>query len=579
MRKIKYVIIFIISLLSPIYGIPAKKLAVAIISTSINSPDITQSAIISIFETVYHELFKRQMFNLVDPEITEKALSQIQLGESPAGSKCSDARCLTSLGYIVHAQRIVTVTITKTAYYSLFLKVFDVTTGITQCAESKFPIPSIEECQNDSAGKAVEDLVECINQETEKPVISNKKGWLTLLIAQRGTTIEIDGNKIPETLHSQKQDELGKINSDTFYRLTKTMPTGMHRIVIRKNGYSSKDTTVNIPEKEVVNVNVNLEYEKGFLIVVTSPQEASLMVDGKEVKKPSQKMTLPIGKHTLTVAKQGYFPQSDTVVIENDSMITHDIYLKPAAYITVDPGLPSSRIIINDKDTGVGSVQMRAVAVGKIKIKVDVTDYEPWDTTLNVNQGDIISLHHKPTSIYKKLQITTKPKGAEVFLSGKPFGKAPCMISQLRPGSYPLELKLASYNNVKDTISIDKNIASKTYTLHHIEQEQRIPWPGIFKVTLGVTGLAAGAGAANYFIKMHNTGAIYQNETDAVKQSESKKRFFSNRKMGIGFAIASSICLPATAILYIKDKRKSPQSLALYYSPAGNGEIGMAIPF
>jgi hypothetical protein len=98
-------------------------------------------------------------------------------------------------------------------------------------------------------------------------------------------------------------------------------------------------------------------------------------------------------------------------------------------------------------------------------------------------------------------------------------------------------------------------------------------------VLVGATGLATGAAAIVSFIISNNAANDYKNEIDPNKQNSLKRKRTSFQTTGIVLTCISTICIPLSAVLYIRNKNQSEKSLSIYLAPASEPEIGMTIRF
>jgi len=61
------------------------------------------------------------------------------------------------------------------------------------------------------------------------------------------------------------------------------------------------------------------------------------------------------------------------------------------------------------------------------------------------------------------LKVTSIPPGAEVFLADRFVGRTPITLTEIPEGTYPLSLRLSSYDDITDTISV-QNFLDTSYT-------------------------------------------------------------------------------------------------------------------
>jgi len=120
------------------------------------------------------------------------------------------------------------------------------------------------------------------------------------------------------------------------------------------------------------------------------------------------------------------------------------------------------------------------------------------------------------------------------------------------------------------------------------EKTEDIPKPGksdnpsnMLPLILGATGIVAGVAAIVTFVKTGEANREYKNEIDPAKQKELEKKFNGNRTAGIACAGVSAICLPISAMLFIKNKRQVKKTVSIYFiNPIDHEmELGMTMRF
>jgi hypothetical protein len=98
---------------------------------------------------------------------------------------------------------------------------------------------------------------------------------------------------------------------------------------------------------------------------------------------------------------------------------------------------------------------------------------------------------------------------------------------------------------------------------------------------IGSAGIVTGVAAIVTFVKMDEVEKDYRNEFDPARQKELEKKHTTTRAAGIICTGASAICLPISAMLFIKNRHKVQKSVSIYFlSPTDSEmEIGMTIRF
>jgi serine/threonine-protein kinase len=142
---------------------------------------------------------------------------------------------------------------------------------------------------------------------------------------------------------------------------------------------------------------VTLPPQQGSLVVRSSPSGALVMIDGKaHGTTPTTVRELLLGSHTLQVARPGYVPNSQPVVLTS-SQPSKEINVELQASADTRPPQPGSifvdtrprgaRVTIDGHSVGTTPVRARALTPGQHAVRIEMDGYKPVVTTVDVKPG------------------------------------------------------------------------------------------------------------------------------------------------------------------------------------------------
>ncbi len=218
--------------------------------------------------------------------------------------------------------------------------------------------------------------------------------------------------------------EIGK----QIQRITKgmlmTVPVGQQKVVISSGGhggqksvtiYSGEETTLNIEDLKGEDVKY------GKIIFTTTPYDATILVDGKEIDK-SEPCELEYGIHSMIAKAEGY----DTI----------------SQYIKIAKESASLDIVMEHSDS----------------VLTEEPDEElPDNGEVNIDTG-VYYVH------------VAAPIGAEVYMDGVYIGVAPTSIEK-KEGTHTITLRKEGYQN--KSYSIQVNSEKKDLELSFSELEEK----------------------------------------------------------------------------------------------------------
>jgi serine/threonine protein kinase len=168
---------------------------------------------------------------------------------------------------------------------------------------------------------------------------------------------------------------------------------------------------------------------QGTLIVRSSPPGALVTIDGHaHGMTPATVRELLLGSHTLQVARPGYVPSSQPIVLtsaQSSKEITVELQASAdtrpaqAGSIFVDTRPRGARVLIDGHVVGTTPVRARPIAPGQHAVRIEMDGYKPVSTTVDVKSGTEV-----PVAVTLELvgqQVPWVPRGSTRF-PGVPQG-------------------------------------------------------------------------------------------------------------------------------------------------------------
>lgn len=106
---------------------------------------------------------------------------------------------------------------------------------------------------------------------------------------------------------------------------TLSLPNGRHTMEVYLNGYAVAKRIFTVPDD--TSLFVTLAKSMGVLVVTSTPQGATIFVDGKDYGHTPSTLHLATGSHTLQLVN-GPLRHEETVVIQNDAFAARDYQFK-----------------------------------------------------------------------------------------------------------------------------------------------------------------------------------------------------------------------------------------------------------
>ena len=231
----------------------------------------------------------------------------------------------------------------------------------------------------------------------------------------------------------------------------------------------------------------------GSVTVSSNPDGAQIQLDGQSNPgwvTPLELTELTPGRHTITLNKAGYAPETRTVDIASrgKAVVTMQLALLPAV-LTVSSEPAGARVYLDGKDMGKPTpIQISVEKPGNHTILVRKDGYLDESGTLNLQAGQsykftpaLRALGATTEIKIKKfmgggapegtgmVSIKTQPKGAQVAINRRVLDKTAPVDFYLNPGTYVVDITSAGYKSIQRMINVEKG--GKTVIDENLQHE------------------------------------------------------------------------------------------------------------
>jgi len=230
--------------------------------------------------------------------------------------------------------------------------------------------------------------------EREAPPEAASVETLVISSVPAGATVEIEG----------ASRQVG----ETPFTVGSLRP-GTYKLRMRKRGYAAEVRSVEVSGGKRATVEVELTATQGFLTATSTPQGASIWMEGKDTGKvtPAEFMLDP-AQHSIVLHKDDYLDESTEVTITAGQTASYS------------PSLRAAGRTDNIKSVG----------------------------------GFSRIFGGRPTHGMAQIEIKTEPKGAQILINGKSLEKSTPAVIQVEAGNYDIMLQKDGYQSVLKSVTV-----------------------------------------------------------------------------------------------------------------------------
>lgn len=177
-------------------------------------------------------------------------------------------------------------------------------------------------------------------------------------------------------------------------RMTDFFKYGMHRYIVKAEGYAPKEGTVTIGRGETTTVTIALESVMGTLSIRPTTGGATIKINGQTKGTGNWQGQLAPGIYRVDVEKNGYRSYSETVELAQRDNRTVSVPALTPIYGALNIGYKpiGSSIVIDGKTVGTTPSVISDVLIGKHSITISKEGYAPFNTSVDIAEGEITQL-------------------------------------------------------------------------------------------------------------------------------------------------------------------------------------------
>ena len=502
---------------------PGKDIMIVVfdLSTTVKS-DAKFASTVS--EIIRKELKSMGSFAVLGRDEVDKVLSKYDFHYTDT---CKSPACMSDIGHFIGVDRIIHGSIVSVN------KNFNIVLHLLNVPRSEIIATVIADLKSDNKSvdsREIQTLIKNLmvkdgfiptepSEQTQQLSEQGETGKLLVDADRSGADIIIDGKHYEEK---------------TPYAFKK-FPVGKHKIVVSdKEGYGVKEITLSSGMSLVVAVPLSSKKEK--VHISSSPENAKVIIEGKEYGNTPLTTDLWIGSHRVEIVKNNYLTRELIITVDSSSENRVELELEGIATVSVVAEPDYAHIYINGDYVGEGIVDNYSVKAGDVEISIEAPEYATYKTSETIEMGENKIIEKKLDYLFGSVEVTSHPDTASLFLNDVETGITPYTHTRLRTGKYKLTLIKNNYTGITEDVFIKPNeVLKREYTLKfskaYRDSLRRERWlahgaRGLRRVLFSALGTVCGA-AGYYFesklSKNIENYTFWKNEYDEATGMDAKR--------------------------------------------------------
>ena len=200
---------------------------------------------------------------------------------------------------------------------------------------------------------------------------------------------------------------------------------------------------------------IELQKQGGTVLLQSNPDTATVTKDGKQLGVTPLVLTdLPPGKHEVQLASPNHAEVTVSWEIRDSRPFIQRTDLQSnIAQLTISSEPSGARLFIADREIGTTPYQGTCPA-GTHSIRLLRDGCVPYEGHITLIQGETTEKEIHLTPSPCKLQVTSSPAGAQVFLNEQLRGTTPLVLENLSGGTYKIAVTHDGYDSMETTVKL-----------------------------------------------------------------------------------------------------------------------------
>ena len=229
---------------------------------------------------------------------------------------------------------------------------------------------------------------------------------------------------------------------------------------LTKDGYEDYERMIAVDANSMGTVYVALEKPKGTLSISSTPDGATVSVDGQNKGTTPLNLTLLPGSYSVKVTKTGYKNYAKTVTVGADLTTKVNAVLeRTTGTLSVASTPTGATVYINNQNKGKTPLKL-ILSSGSYSVKITKDGYEDYTKTVTVTANSTTTVNaaleeltYLPFFSTGTLYVDSYPFGATVYINGENKGKTPLELT-LSAGSYSVKITKDGYEDYTTTVAV-----------------------------------------------------------------------------------------------------------------------------
>jgi hypothetical protein len=247
-------------------------------------------------------------------------------------------------------------------------------------------------------------------------------------------------------------DEHFGIGNQELQRAESGIDVGNHKVSVRKDGFKSREQSIQITSGETQILEFVLAPKMGFLSIDVNPGDGDIYLDKKKIDVVPFEDSLREGRYVLSIERDGYLSVSKSIEVKENHRTEIFEELKHTTTVKIASEPTGAEVYLNGNYLG-KTPENILLSYGTNNIVLKKENYEDLDKTIEVTGStQRFDFELKPNR--HAIEVKSSPSGARVYIDQIATKETPAQLT-LPYGEYRLMIEKSGYFRKRKLVKVN----------------------------------------------------------------------------------------------------------------------------
>lgn len=241
--------------------------------------------------------------------------------------------------------------------------------------------------------------------------------------------------------------------------LSERVPAGRHVVSLRRDGFQVERFSAEVSPGDRFVRDVTLRPQQGLVLITSEPEGAAVSIGGVfQGNTPVALHNLRLGDHRARLVLLGFNEQEVGFTVEGriPQQVNVELSSNSGTLVINSAPLQGATVFLDGRNVGETPVSLDRVPQGERDLVIQLPGHAAYRRSVLVSPNDTVRVDARLTAMPARLEVSSLPRGARIYLNEALRGEAPLVLEDLEPGNYVVRAELRGHADQSRTLTLPR---------------------------------------------------------------------------------------------------------------------------